>query len=302
MKEYVWLCAAKPHGDLRRDLCWAELRDWALPSLDSGHRRSRGPFSSAVEVLHSYDAAGSTQNVIPWFSMLSECIQLFVDCILQNILWTRQMLGTPINNPAAFLVHSWCHECGRCLPEEVIPNYPAGKFSRQNSYTSFRHAVDFFPLLTGSILVTLWPHPTSQTAKLLLPQILEMWGFGNPKVQRMLHGEMHITEIIWGKCKVLLWSLSAYPRHQARIYTMGKHDIDIAALLLEHKAPQKWWKSNWCIPLTATCSKRLKIGALWYESWFFWGFDHPNDIIVKIDGWKYLCPKHEVIHFPFLPW
>jgi hypothetical protein len=29
--------------------------------------------------------------------------------------------------------------------------------------------------------------------------------------------------------------------------------------------PQKLWKSHWCVPFTATFSKRRKIGALWSE-------------------------------------
>ena len=31
------------------------------------------------------------------------------------------------------------------------------------------------------------------------------------------------------------------------------------------KVPQKFWKSHWCVPFTATFSKRRKIGALWSE-------------------------------------
>ena len=31
------------------------------------------------------------------------------------------------------------------------------------------------------------------------------------------------------------------------------------------KGPQKFWKSHWCVPFTATFSKRRKIGALWSE-------------------------------------
>ena len=36
-------------------------------------------------------------------------------------------------------------------------------------------------------------------------------------------------------------------------------------LLIGHCCPQKFWKSHWCVPFTATFSKRRKIGALWNE-------------------------------------
>ena len=39
----------------------------------------------------------------------------------------------------------------------------------------------------------------------------------------------------------------------------------LEVLQLEHKPPPKLWKSHWCVSLTATFSKRRKIGALWSE-------------------------------------
>ena len=46
-------------------------------------------------------------------------------------------------------------------------------------------------------------------------------------------------------------------------FTAPLHNPRLMQQQLEYKAPQKLWKSHWCVPFMATFSKRRKIGALW---------------------------------------
>ena len=48
-------------------------------------------------------------------------------------------------------------------------------------------------------------------------------------------------------------------------YIPSSHPFFMFSHCWNPKVPQKLWKSHWCVPFTATFSKRRKIGALWSE-------------------------------------
>ena len=52
---------------------------------------------------------------------------------------------------------------------------------------------------------------------------------------------------------------------QFQVTTRMCEITELARTCWDPRVPQKFWKSHWCVPFTATFSKRRKIGALWSE-------------------------------------
>ena len=66
-------------------------------------------------------------------------------------------------------------------------------------------------------------------------------------------------------CRGRGWRLGNHVPWCILLLSYSSHLLPPVSIVGAQRAPQKLRKSHWCVPFTATFSKRRKIGALWSE-------------------------------------